>query len=334
MTKYIQNSMLALLICLTSSLAFAIDSQELPDVKEGIVDIKITDPVKLVGYTVGDVIEREVFLTIKAPYKLIDTSLPIPGYEKRYRGQLIGIELKSISHEKDESKDESTHRIKLAYQVFTNNVVAKNAALGPEYLNLINTKDSKDLVKYRIPLLSVAISPIAIFGAVKVENNMSTFLGPLLMPKDKEQQALKVSVIVLVLGLLGLVYIMGQHAWLPRMGGAFAKAHRQVRKTANTTEGLQQAVSVTHQAINASAGMSVFNDNTAAFLQAHPKFSPMRDELETFFGLSRQVYFEPKFQMQNAFGAAQNPHQWLLQFTRRCRDCERGLTPEPIKAGA
>jgi mxaA protein len=334
MTKYIQNSVLALFMCLTSSLAFAIDSQELPDVKEGIVDIKITDPDKLVGYTVGDVIEREVVLTIKAPYKLIDTSLPIPGYEKRYRGQLIGIELKSISHEKDESKDESTHRIKLAYQVFTNNVVAKNAALGPEYLNLINTKDSKDLVKYRIPLLSIAVSPIAIFGAVKVENNMSTFLGPLLMPKHKEQQALKISLITLALGLLGLLYIMGKHAWLPRMGGAFDKAHRQVRKTANTAEGLQQAVSITHQAINASAGMSVFNDNSAAFLHAHPKFNPMRGELETFFGLSRQVYFEPKFQMQNAFGAAQNPHQWLVQFTRRCRDCERGLTPEPIKMGA
>jgi mxaA protein len=60
----------------------------------------------------------------------------------------------------------------------------------------------------------------------------------------------------------------------------------------------------------------------------------MRGELETFFGLSRQVYFEPKFQLQNAFGAAQNPHQWLVEFTRRCRDCERGLTPEPIKMGA
>lgn len=333
MTKYIRNSALILLMCLTSTKALAIDSQELPDVKEGIVSIQIVDPTKLVGYTVGDVIEREVILTIKAPYKLIDTSLPIPGYEKRYRGQLIGIELKSISHEKDESKHQTTHRIKLAYQVFTNNVVAKNAALGPEYLNLINTKDNKDLVKYRIPLLSIAVSPIAIFGAVKVENNMSTFLGPLLMPKENEQQILKISLIVLALSLLGLLYIMGKHAWLPRMGGAFAKAHRQVRKTANTTEGLQQAVSIVHQAINNTAGMSIFNDNTATFLHNHPKFGSLRAELEMFFGLSRQVYFEPKFQLQGSFGEAKNPYQWLIQFTRRCRDCERGLTPEPIKVG-
>lgn len=334
MIKFIQTKALMLLMCLIALPALALDSQELPDVKEGIVSIKTVEPTKLVGYTVGDVIEREVTLTIKAPYKLIETSLPIPGYEKRYRGQLIGIELKSISHEKDESKNQTTHHIKLAYQVFTNNVVAKNAALGPEYINLINTTNSKELVKYRIPLLSIAVSPIAIFGAVKVENNMSTFLGPLLMPKHKETQFLKISLIVLALSLLGLLYIIGKHAWLPRMGGAFAKAHRQVRKTANDAAGLQQAVSIVHQALNTTAGMSVFNDNTSAFLNANPKFNPLREELRTFFGLSRQVYFEPTFKLQDAYGAAANPHQWLVQFTRRCRDCERGLVPEPIKAGA
>ncbi len=334
MIKFIQNSMLMMWLSLAAIPALAIDSQELPDVKEGIVSISTVEPTKLVGYTVGDVIEREVTLTIKAPYQLVETSLPIPGYEKRYRGQLIGIELKSISHEKDESKNETTHHLKLAYQVFTNNVVAKNAALGPEYINLINTTNSKDIVKYRIPLLSIAVSPIAIFGAVKVENNMSTFLGPLLMPKNKETQTLKVSLIILALSLLGLLYIVGKHAWLPRMGGAFAKAHRQVRKTENNNVGLQQAVSIVHQAINMTAGMSVFNDNVSAFLHTHPKFEPLRAELETFFGLSRQVYFEPSFKLQNAFGAAENPHQWLVQFTRRCRDCERGLVPEPMKAGA
>ena len=334
MIKFIQTTALILLMHVATAPAYAIDSQELPDVKEGIVSIKTIEPTKLVGYTVGDVIEREVTLTIKAPYKLIETSLPIPGYEKRYRGQLIGIELKSISHEKDESKHETTHHLKFAYQVFTNNVVAKNAALGPEYINLINTTNSKDLVKYRIPLLSIAVSPIAIFGAVKVENNMSTFLGPLLMPKDKETQILKTSLVVLLVSLLGLLYIVGKHAWLPRMGGAFAKAYRQVRKTANDTSGLQQAVSIVHQALNSTAGMSVFNDNTSAFLHTHPNFNALRAELETFFGLSRQVYFEPGFKLQNAYGAAENPHQWLVQFTRRCRDCERGLIPEPIKAGA
>ena len=182
---YLLLTLSVMLLSLVPQTALAIDSQNLPDVREGIVTIKTIDPVKLVGYTVGDVIEREVILTIKAPYALIETSLPITGYEKRYKGQVIGIELKSVSHTKEVNDDSTAFDIKLAYQVFTNNVVAKNAALGPEYLNLINTKNSKDLVKYRIPSLDIAISPIAIFGQVKIENNMSDFRGPMLLSDFK-----------------------------------------------------------------------------------------------------------------------------------------------------
>lgn len=334
MTKSIRKYALMLFMCIAPISAFALDSQDLPDVKDGIVTIETKDPVKLVGYTVGDVIEREVTLTIKAPYKLIDTSLPIPGYEKRYRGQLIGIELKSIEHEKEESKQQAVHKIKLAYQVFTNNVVAKNAALGPEYLNLINTTDKKELVKYRVPSITIAISPIAIFGQVKIENNMSPLLGPLLMKDDKEKQAVKISMIAIVLSLLGLLYILGKSAWLPRMGGAFAKAYRAVRRTDNTEAGLKQAISAIHSAFNTTSGISVFNDNLSAFLHNHPDFYPIRPEIEQFFGLSRQTYFEPSFKSDNKFGHDNNPHQWLIKFTRHCRDCERGLIPEPMKAGA
>lgn len=333
MNKHIQKYAFALLMLAAAFPAFALDSQELPDVKDGIVSIETVDPAQRVGYTVGDVIEREVILTIKAPYKLIDTSLPIPGYEKRYRGQLIGIELKSISHDKKESSDQATHHIKLAYQVFTNNVVAKNASLGPEYINLINTSNKKELVKYRIPSLDISISPISIFGQVKVENNMSSFLGPLLMSSSHEKQTLKISIILFVLSLIALLYILGARAWLPRMGGHFARAYRGVRKTGTDAEGLRQAISILHQAINRTAGASIFNDNAYTFLQSHPNYKPLREELETFFDLSRQIYFEPTFKPENKFGAAENPHQWLTQFARRCRDCERGLTPEPLKAG-
>lgn len=330
MTKFIRNCALMFLMCLAPLTAIAMDSQDLPDIKEGVVSIETKDPVKLVGYTVGDIIEREVILTIKAPYQLIDTSLPITGYEKRYKGQLVGIELKSISHVKKESKDKTVHHIKLAYQVFTNNVVAKPASLGPEYLNLINTKDKKELVKYRVPSLSIAVSPIAIFGQVKIENNMSPFLGPLLMSDAKEKQALKISLAAIVVSLIGLLYILGKHAWLPRMGGAFAKSYRAVRKTPDNEEGLKRAVSAVHQALNTTAGMSVFNDNLDAFLHKHPNFHPVKPEIQEFLNLSRHVYFEPSFKPRSTDN---NAHQWLVQFARHCRDCERGLIPDAMKAG-
>jgi len=332
MTKFIRSLSLVLLFCAAPLVALAIDSQDLPDVKEGVVTIKTIDPTQRVGYTIGDIIEREVTLTIKAPYTLVETSLPIKGYEKRYRGQVIGIELKNIHHEKEVHQDHTTHHIKLAYQVFTNSVVAKNAALGPEYLNLINTKDSKDLVKYRIPSLDIAISPLAIFGAVKVENNMSPMLGPLLKVNTQEKQWLKVALGVLAFSLLGLLYILGVHTWLPRMGGPFATAYRTLRKMPNSTEGLKQAVSKLHQSFNHTAAMSVFNDNLDAFLAKKSNFLPLKYEIQQFFALSRQVYFEPNA----THDIGNNPSKWLVQFARRCRDCERGLTPTPLnnKAGA
>jgi mxaA protein len=96
-------------LALTARNAYAIDSQNLPDINPTYVSMKSIDPVRLVGYTVGDVIEREVILTVKAPYKLIETSLPIPGYEKRHKGQVIGIELKSIQHTKKVEQHNASH---------------------------------------------------------------------------------------------------------------------------------------------------------------------------------------------------------------------------------
>lgn len=310
--------------------AWAIDSQDLPDIKEGFVTIKTVEPKKLVGYTVGDVIEREVVLIIKAPYQLIETSLPIPGYEKRYKGQLIGIELKNIQHEKEALDNSTRHNIKLAYQVFTNNVVAKNAALGPEYLHLINTTDKKDLVKYRIPSLDIAISPIAIFGQVKIENNMSTFHAPFKMASDKEQQQLKIAVAVLFISLLGLLYILGKHAWLPRMGGSFATSYRKIRKLPESQTGLQRAVTEMHHAFNHSAGITVFSHNIDELISRKPNFAPIKSDIQQFFALSRQVYFEPNA----SHGLGNHPLVWLKGFCRRCRDCERGLIPETARIKA
>ena len=329
MTKYFRDLLLAVTLSIASLQAMALDSQNLPDVSEGVVSISTIDPFKRVGYTVGDVIEREVTLDIKAPYQLVETSLPIVGYEKRYKGKVIGIELKEIKHTKVEHKDHTTHQLKLVYQVFTNSVVAKNAALGPEYLQLMNTKDKKQLVKYRVPSLDIAVSPIAIFGQVKVENNMSTFLEPLLLKNEQEKIWLKLAIAVLIFSLLALLYIFGKHAWLPRMGGHFAKTYRAIKKLPHNDEGLKQAVSAVHHAFNQTAQVSLFNGNVDEFLANHPKFSPIKAEIAQFFGLSRQVYFEPSA----VHSVGSNPTLWLLKFTKQCRDCERGLIPTAIKAG-
>ena len=115
------------------------------------------------------------------------------------------------------------------------------------------------------------------------------------------------------------------------MGGPFAKAYRNIKKQDNTpagltTEGLGQAVTSMHTALNASAGNSLFMNNLDEFLAKKPAFKAIQSEISQFFALSRQVFFEPN--AKHDVGA--EPIAWLKQFCRRCRDCERGLTPDAL----
>ena len=312
-----------LLLCLAFTAQAAGDmDEELPSVDEGVVTLTEVNPKRNVGYTVGDIIERTIILDIKKPYQLLDTSLPIVGYERRYKGQLVGINLSDIRHEKEEFEDFNRHTLNLAYQVFTNKVVAKPAILPPEIIKL---QKGKEIVQYRIPSWQFAISPISVYGAVKIESDMSPLRGPLLLNSEANEKYLKILVVILCLSLLGLLYIFGKHTWLPRMGGPFARAYRRIGKLRRHPDehSLQAAVSQVHEALNRTAGQSVFNDTLDAFLAKKPAFVPIRDELVKFFGLSRQVFFEP----QATHEAGSEPLAWLQKFCRHCRDCERGLNP-------
>lgn len=320
MNTLMNRWILVLILSLSVLPVNALEYETLPDIKEGIVSLQLQDPERTVGYTVGDILTRHVTLNIKKPYQLIDESLPIIGYERRYRGQLVGINLSDIKHVKKDDGDSVNHDLSLSYQVFTNNVVAKNGALPAEYLRIINTK-SKEIVKYRIPSWDFAISPLSIFGAVKIESNMSSYRGPLLLDNSDEKQRLKVLLTILGLSLLGLLYMLGKYAWLPKMGGPFAKTYRTIRKSPNTAQGLQHAVSSMHQSLNKTAGFSLFNGNLNQLFEKKPGFKQIESEINQFFGLSRQVFFEPNAKHD----AGNEPIQWLAQFCRRCRDCERGL---------
>jgi mxaA protein len=332
MTKFITQLLFALILSICAISAHALDSQLLPDIKTGVVSMKIQEPERAVGYTVGDVLTRHITLSIKKPYKLIDESLPIIGYEKRYRGQVLGIDLSDIKHTSKDSGDKVIHDLTLSYQVFTNKTVVKPGALPAEYLHIINVESKgKEVVKFRIPSFEFTISPIAVFGQIKIEDDMSKYRGPLLLDNAPEKQLLKVLLTILALSLLGLLYMLGKHAWLPRMGGPFARSYREIRKLSNTPQGnmpeaMRQAVASIHQSLNATAGSSLFSDNLDQFLAKKPAFNAIKSEMQQFFGLSNQVFFEPN----SKHGVASDPIKWLAQFCRSCRDCERGLIPDAL----
>lgn len=330
MIKLMKQLLCAYILSLYVMSAYALNSETLPDVKEGVVSLRVKDPTREVGYTVGDVLTRHLILTIKKPYKLIDESLPIIGYQKRYRGQPLGIDVSDIKHTSKDNGNSITHDLTLSYQVWTNKTVVKPGALPAEYLHLINLDSKgKEVVKFRIPSFEFNISPIARFGQIKIEDDMSKYQGPLLLDNWREKQRLNALIFILAISLLGLVYMLGKYTWLPRMGGPFAKSYRQIHKLASTAQAnspqaVEEAIASMHNALNITAGNSLFNDNLDALLIQKPAFNVLKTELQQFFSLSNQVFFAStnKNQMEDAH------LKWLAQFCRRCRDCERGLIPD------
>lgn len=280
------------------------------------VSVRTIEPKRDVGYTVGDILERTIILEAKKPYQLLETSLPIAGNDKKRRGKGSGVEVREVRLEKTSGLDKTTYTLHLSYQVFTNNIVAKPAILPAEFVKFGGEGKNFDI---RIPSWSFRISPLAVYGSVVVERDMSSFRGPLTLDATRHYQGLWLALGILGSALLGLLYVLGTASWLPRMGGPFARAYRELKNLPATPEGLSQGVSRLHQALNMTAGSSVFDAN--AFLAHSPRFLPVAPELHQFFGLSRTVFFEPNA----AHGIPGEPMTWLRQFCRRCRDCERGL---------
>ena len=314
--------LISIMMLLLSISSFALDVQEWPDIQEGIVSIKIKEPPHRVGYTIGDKSDRHVEVTIKKPYVLIKESLPIPGYERKYKGQDIGIVLDVMNHSYKENKTSSTLVLDLTYQIFTNSVVAKPGFLPAEYIRLLNPSDPKKKVfKYRIPEYQIAISPLSIFGNIKIEEDMSPLRGVFLMDEKNPIKTLKISAIIALFSLLGLLYIYSQYAWLPKVRGIFARTHRSINKLKANPANIQKAISEMHRAFDLVAGKTLFKDNLQDLYAKNSSFENIDSELHEFFKLSTLVFFNTS----NKKYDDEEILKWLKNFSRHCRDCERKL---------
>lgn len=278
------------------------------------------NPERDVGYHVGDVLHRTVTLKVEKPYKLLQTSLPLTGTEKKYRGQDQGIEVHSAKLTESEQGNLNVYQLELSYQVFTSSIVAKPSHLPPEFVKF---GGNGRVFQVRIPSWPFRISPLAVYGSVKIEEDMSPLRGPLLLDATPYRHLLWGLIAVLAITAIGLLYILGNRAWLPRMGGPFAHASRDLRKikrhAGNDTDGLKIALSRMHQAFNSSSQGSIFT--AEGFLASHPGFLPIKDDIQRFFILSRFAFFDAEAN----HGISGDQFAWLQTFCRRCRDCERGL---------
>jgi mxaA protein len=307
---------------LLSVSCFALDAQEWPDIQEGVISIKIKEPSHRVGFTVGDKAERRVEVIIKKPYVLIKESLPIPGYERKYRGQDLGIVLDTMKHVLKENETTSTLTMDLTYQIFTNSVVTKPGFLPAEYIRVLNPNDLKKRVfKYRIPEYQIAISPLSIFGALKIEQDMSPLRGLFFIDEKNTIKTLKISGAIGILSIFILIYIYSLYAWLPKARGVFARTYRSIKKMKATPASIEKAITEIHRAFDIVIGKTLFTDNLYDLYAKNASFRNIDTELQEFFKISTRIFFNTSKNKYDHDAML----KWLKNFSRHCRDCERKL---------
>ena len=319
-----KNLLIFILLFLSLNVFSYEDPKKYKDIDPSFIKITIKDPDQKVGYTVGDKISREIIFTVKKPYQLVEESLPIEGYEKRYRGQKLGVVLQNIKYLKKDEGKEVRYKINLIYQIFTNNVVAKPASVTADYYRLINLADSENILKYRIPDFTFAISPIAVFGDIKIEDDMSPLRGPFYIGIQEEKAFLIKYFIGFTIVLLLIGYIWGRFTWIPGQNKIFSTVYKSNKKLSPSPENVKKFISDLHAGFNKTVNQSLFESNLETLLKKNKSFSNIKDEIHVFFDLSRSIFFENSKVIDY-----KKTHIWLKSFSLHCRMSERKLIVDP-----
>ena len=276
-------------------------------------DVKIlsmSNPKNSNGIQIGDVLNRTFDVEVDSLYQLPKSSLPMKGENRN------GIELRDINVEMTKHGDKNVYTIALSYQVFASAAKPVVMMLPDEHLELLG---GAKVLSIDIPVWSFWYSPLVAEGITNAKDNLQPQAKPELIDLKLHYTRLWISLALLVTGLLGLVYVNSDKYWLPFMNGAFAQAHRNIKKLKNKQADSKNAFMHMHQAFNKIYGANLFAANLDEFMIRHPIYVKLNDEIRTFFEQSNKTLFSS----QNA-SETKNFHE-LVILSKRLRDCERGV---------
>lgn len=276
-----------------------------------IKTLKVVNPPQATGIRIGDVLDRQIEVRVNPPYQISQQALPLKGLVRN------GIELADIEVEALKGKQAPGYLIKLRYRVFANSHVPAMMELPAEGFAL--TGGSKAL-SIKLPAWQFWFSPLVPADIKGVKEHLIPQFKPTLIALDSHQQRLAVLLVLFVIGLAGLLYTNADSRWLPFMNGAFARAHRKLKKLPMNQASEKEALSQMHLAFNSVHGANLFESDIAGFLAKHPQFSKLGSDIEQFFQRSNQALFgEWNHDSAQFIGE-------LTVLSKRLRDCERRVS--------
>lgn len=271
--------------------------------------LRLDNPARSTGIQIGDYLERRLQIGIAQPYQLATSALPLKGANRD------GIALADIRMEKEISGKSTLYNISLRYQVFSASTTPVILQLPAERLAL---NGGPKALTVDIPAWRFWFSPLAVGDLRLAKASLQPQAPPSAIDLSGHYLQLAAAISCLIAGLAGLVYIHADRRWLPFMGGAFARAYRQIRRLPRTPQHEAKALLQLHQAFDQLNGASLFSAGIDDFITRHPQFAEARDDITAFYTQSGQRLFSNQPPDVRFFDE-------LLALARRLRHCERGL---------
>ena len=284
--------------------------------------IKISNPSQRVGIRIGDVLARNIELELKQPLQIAKDAFPVKGTN------INGMELANVQVKTVKRDDKTVYKINLNYQVFSQPDKPAVMRLPAEKIAIVGGSAG---LTANIPEWSFWFSPLVPNGMTNAKQNLRPQYKPTLIDLQTHFFSLAIFLGFMLVGLVGLVYINADKQWLPWMNGAFAQAHRNLKKLARTMSknrtnhaalhpaSEKKALIYMHQAFNKVYGANLFANELDTFIQTSPAYSTLKAEINTFFERSNATLFGE----QN-----HNSEQFindLIVLSKNLRNCERGV---------
>lgn len=272
--------------------------------------VRVTNPPQTIGIRIGDVLNRQIEIEVKSPYQLSKNTLPMKGSNQN------GIELADIQVNSAQHDAKSIYTIALRYQVFANAPTPVAMQLPAEEFAL--TGGAKAL-SVKVPAWRFWFSPLAAGTIGNAKESLQPQAIPALVDISGHQDRLMLLLGLFIIGLTGLIYTNADQRWLPFMNGAFAQAHRNIKKLQKNRAHEKTALLHMHQAFNKVHKANLFASEIEQFLVDHPEFTPLKTGIESFFEQSNKSLFTDHPHNSDQF------FNHLISFSKSLRDCERGV---------
>jgi mxaA protein len=285
-------------------------------VEEGHAKVlQLTNPAKSYGVQIGDKLTRKVVLEVPAPLTIADANFPKKGTKNK------GIELVDVAVTTSQQKDRTIYTFSLGYQTFNSTNKPTVMQLPVEKFVLTGAEKPENI---EIAAWGFWFSPIVAGGVDTAQKNIQPELMPPMLNIEVHQIRLALFLSLFIFSLIALLYMNADGHWLPFMGGAFAKAHRQLKRlaqssVAKTVVEEKQALVNLHQAFNQHFGANMFARDIEHFVGLRPSFSKVQSKIAQFFDESNQSLYsiEPRDSQKMIVN--------LVQLSKELRDSERGV---------